>query len=238
MKLFIIILIAYSYTLFGQTRYDIYLEESPMLDYPQIAKYEDWSVHYQVIIDVINLEPKIIHINCLDSTDYYFFRKVTEENVKKLLFINDVKNYSIYFDYLTSKKISNDYTEYVEPGHIKVVSRQMSGEFIDFSLHESYDSSNFSLTIEYYVSTHKKINKPSNILVERYFIDNKDSSKIIRNNFPQLSSEILEEASHFKKNDFLSMLFISKEEKSQIKNYFVKLKVIRWFGDRGYYKIY
>jgi len=92
-----------------------------------------------------------------------------------------------------------------------------------------------SITATGWVHTYKPINKKSNILVELFFVQDSVNVLILENNLPSLEDKIIEASKH------LSRLFQNNEAKCDYfipQKYFLKLKVVRWFGEGNYYKTY
>ncbi len=232
----IAILLIISIPVYSQKDKTIYLPETEEFLYPDLFIKAGIHSKIKATFDVVNLELKNLKLESLDSLGFEIARDVTKSNLDRLVFVNDTVNYSIIFDYVISKKISNNYIEYTEPGYIKAVFKWIDKsirEYISYSI--ECDKSTGVITGSWWVNTDKPIMQKSDILVELQFNHGKTEAQILKNNIPILESEIIKTAENIKKEFFEANDFC--DDFHPIK-YHLKFKVVRWFGKGNFSKVY
>ena len=194
----------FSQTYFEKDRLDIfkkynlttYLVCDAKMDVPELArKIGLKKVSYKATFDVIDYAPKNIDIICLDSTDVWFedFRKVTLSNIKQLEFIKDTSAYPLIFNYNFSKSINSDYIDFSNQNKLEMYFRTFDCSIIENLSSKppiSIDQTNKTVEIFTRFKTNKFLKQRANILVEKIFSDENDSTIIINNNLPYFEMDI------------------------------------------------
>ena len=182
------------------------------------------SGSFKVIFDVINFKVANIKINSLDSTSsIQLFQKSIEENLEKLIFLKDTLNAKLILKFIITPvwKINHDYAESVSDDEIHFVFRGAQIDQIIDYLPVKYPAEIDTLFVDSFVKyIPGTSSKPSDILVERIFKNDKDTSIIRINNHPKYTSEILKVSQLYTKEYFTSLV-------PKIKFYFIRFKIIR-----------
>ena len=178
---------------------------------------------FKVNFDVINFKAVNIKISALDSTsNIQLFQKSINENLEKLIFLKDTLNAKLILKFIITPvwKINHDYAEAVSDDEIHFVFRGAQVEkTIDYVIKypQEIDTLFIDSKINYIPGTSSK---PSNILVERIFKNDQDTSIIRINNHPEYNYEILKVSQMYTKNYFTRLV-------PKIKFYFIRFKIIR-----------
>jgi len=233
MKSLIFILILKSCFLFAQSNDIIYLQETENFYYPRICILTGFNAKIKLTFDVQNLKPTNVKVETIEPYKLDYIEKATISNLDSITFVNDVKNFSILFEYVVDENISNDYIEYVSQGHIKVFKARpytAINEYIAYSV--NCDESTLTKEFTSFVYTSKPVSKKSRILVE---IVDSTNIKIIENNLPELRDEIIDAS-----KKALSGLIANDTQKCSFtpQKYRIRFKVVREFGKGNYTKVY
>lgn len=236
MKYLTIIFLLISSIIWGQDEGILYLPETEIFNYPQVFIKTQIEAKVKVTFDVKGLIPQNVKAETLDSNKYEIIENMTIGNLDSLIFVRDVNNYSIVFEYVVSDKISNNYVEYLKPGFIRAVFRKPNTEINEYiKISSDCNEEDHTMTFTSFVYTHKPISTKSEIIVEIEDLDDESTVKINKNNLPQLKEEIMDAAKQAMKG------FI-KDSKNQClftpKKYYLKLKVVRLLGKENYPKLY
>lgn len=191
---------------------------------PAIALRAAQPGSFTVKFDVKNFEAFNFKISSLDSVEYIkLYEESIIKNIKSLNFLKDTLGAELIIRYLITPvwKISQDYAEAVSDNEIHFVFR--GAQVINtMHLQSNYpNEKNDTLFIESSVSYISGMSsEPSNILVERIFDNDKDSSIVRINNHPESISDILRVSKMYNKNDFTRLA-------SEVKYYFIRFKILR-----------
>ena len=183
--------------------------------FPELALRAGVSSSFQVRLDVVGLSPQNIQIRILDSSSSKIldlsktldlFRPSIEENLKRLTFLTDTIGLELKLRYSAAKlrQVNTSFAECVSDNEVRFVAQRpvvytdIDGGFIP---NPGIDTLYIDGTVPYKSG---KI-RPSDILVQRTFGENRDSTIIIRNNYPELAEEILAIAASYKKVYFTNL---------------------------------
>lgn len=233
MKSLIFILILKTCFLFAQGNDIIYLQETDNFYYPRICILIGFNAKIKLTFDVQNLKPTNVKVETIEPYKLDYIEEATIGNLDSIIFVNDVKNFGILFEYVVAENISNDYIEYVSQGHIKVFKARpytAINEYIAYSV--NCDESTLTKEFTSYVYTFKPISKKSRIVVE---IVDSTNIRIVENNLPELRNEIVEAS-----KETLSGLIANDTHKCSFtpQIYRIRFKVVRQFGKGNYTKVY
>ena len=143
--------------------------------------------------------------------------KITKENLENINFLKDTLNAEITFNYIvkSGRNISKDYAEVISAKAINLVFRRKVFIIRD----PKVSASKNTVTLYSYIKIDKPVEyKKSDILIERVFDNRKDSTIVLKNNFPEFTEEILKEAKKYNQNSFL-------EISSTAKKYFINFSI-------------
>jgi hypothetical protein len=179
---------------------------------PTISLLNGLTRNFKVEFDVRSFIPKNIRITSIDNADFAQdeYLKITEENLKNITFLKDAHGAEITFNYIvkSGRNISKDYAEVISAKEINLVFRRKVFIIRDPKVSISEDT----VIINGFIKIDKPVEyKKTNILIERVFDNGKDSTIIVRNNFPEFKEEILKEAKEYNKNSFLGNSSVAKK---------------------------
>jgi hypothetical protein len=151
---------------------------------------------YVARFDVIRETPVNISITAADGSEPYgVFIDQTMENLSRLGFPRDTFGVRIIFQYRVDSSITSRYVQFLGVDTIRIVipgiqplARRCYPET------RSVDLPSKILTLEGNVFTYDSVSRDADILVERLFDKNGASTRIVKNNYPELESEIREAA--------------------------------------------
>lgn len=190
---------------------------------PAIALRAAQPGSFTVKFDVKNFEAFNFKISSLDSVEYIkLYEESIIKNIKSLNFLKDTLGAELIIRYLITPvwKISQDYAEAVSDNEIHFVFR---GAQVIREIHNvyKYPKEIDTLFIESSISYISGMSsEPSNILVERIFDTDQDSSIIHINNHPGSTSDILRVSKLYNKDDFTRLV-------PEVKYYFIRFKILR-----------
>lgn len=187
----------------------------------------------KVNFDVIEHEIKNIRVSPADSIseEYIFlFDSCTISNMRQITFLSDKSNCNLLVNYRfrSGRELSNNFVELESDSVLNCV-------FIlrDMGIYDPIDvkiEQSDSLTFRDYLSVTTMTTRKSYILVQRIFEGDKDSTIILRNNYPELRDSIYESAKKYTKESFTRY---SKNSKF----YFIQFLVICHIDDCEYDRI-
>jgi hypothetical protein len=183
--------------------------------------------------DVIGREGKNIKIFPADSLSkkyFFLFDSITVNNIQQITFLNDKMNCNLLVNYIihTTKTLSNNYSELISDSVLNIVFR---GKGALISKLEDYGPSDSdSLTFTCYVPYTTGMKEKSNILVQRIFNKDNDSTIILRNNYPEYESLIYKDSKDYTKGSFVGF-------SKKAKYYFIRFFILRRIEDCGYEEI-
>lgn len=189
---------------------------------PAIALRAGQPGSFKVKFDVKNFEAFNFKISSLDSVEYIqLYEESIIKNIKSLNFLKDTLGAELIIRYLITPvwKISQDYAEAVSDNEIHFVFK---GAQVINTMHlYNYLKENDTLFIGSSISYISGMSsEPSNILVERIFDSDQDSSIVHINNHPESTSDILTISKMYNKNDFTRLA-------PEVKYYFIRFWILR-----------
>jgi len=107
--------------MFAQKEKTIYLQESMKFTYPDMCIKAKIPAIVKVTFDVVNLKAQNIRFETNKQGMFELINEATISNIDSLIFVNDTIGYTLTIDYVLKENVSNNYIEYIEPGHIKAV---------------------------------------------------------------------------------------------------------------------
>lgn len=187
----------------AQTKNDLYCLGGKKFDIPKISLMTGFSGNYKTNFDVKNFKPENVKISTLDSLNFWQeeFIKATRKNLELISFLKDTSNVElkIYYIIKSGRDISDDYAEVTPSNEIKFVFRKIERNNIDPSFYMNQDTITL---IELIPIFEPLIIKPE-ILVERKFLSDRDTTIIIKNNFLEMNEDILARSKNYSKKSFL-----------------------------------
>ena len=115
-----------------------------------------------------------------------------------------------------SMDVSGDFAEVASPDEVRLIFRHVASGWVEPSLVIHGDS----LTLSEQFVTDDSIVVPSEIIVERIFRENSDTSVIVKSNNPWLNSAILRKVAWFTKQ-YLS------SGNPEVKHFFIQYRLTR-----------
>lgn len=220
--IFIILLIALGpfQTVFAQDENNFYCLSGAEFKIPALSLSTGFARSFKAHFDVHNLIPQNIKISALDTLAFVQdeYLKLTKENLQKIYFLKDSLNAEITFNYIvrSGRNLNKDYAESVSDNEINLVFRKIVHITRDPVICTSPDT----VILDHYIQIDKPVEyKKSDILVERILYDGMDSTVILRNNFPELTGEILKLAKAYTKRYILG-------NSPATKKYFINFSLI------------
>ena len=154
----------------------------------------------KVTMKIINGLPIITNLKVLESANAELIEYNTRENLKLLSYLQDTLNYTITFKYESDPNITNNYGKTVGDTII-ITSRDFpilpNCSFRSFGKIDSElmgDKLTLTYTIERILNTDSYLHSSSDILVERVFDSSQDLIVLAKNNYPELTNKIIEDA--------------------------------------------
>ena len=202
--------------------------------YPDIAERAGLSMSYLIRFDVAGFAPCNIHISALDGLNVEeskmipLFEPAIDSCLKMISFCKDTANYLLTFKYEIKPphSINRPFVEILSEKEIRIVIEgrkelSVSGPYrIQPPPDPRIDTVILQSNVEYKSGNGAK----SDILVQRFYNVEKDSIVIIRNNHPELESDIIIDAQQVTKQMFL-------ERGPNAIYYFIKYSVHRHVKD-------
>ena len=169
-------------------------------DYPQEASAE-------VKINVANGIPKLLAITVKSRFNEDWVEQATKRNLTQLTFLQDTSNYIIVFRYRYNEYTTNTYAEIIgDTITIYTLPRSTFERGLPIHYYKGVVDTQtinglriFATTIPEVLTTDQYLHSPSNILVERIIDGDKDSTVVIRNNYPELTETLLVAAANMSK---------------------------------------
>lgn len=156
---------------------------------PEIAYYAGYNDSLIATFDIINYKPVNIKIRCAKPSGCAdgLYSKCTIENIKNLNFLEDSLGYSLFVRYHFSPNFYPNYADYSRQDTLDFYIRQKVNPTIDPAFYITVDKKNKSVTCSEVIYSEKRIKFAEDILVERVFSGDSDTSIIIKNNCPYFS---------------------------------------------------
>jgi len=199
----IFILLCSTSSISAQTKNDLYCLGGKKFDIPKISLVTGFSGNYKATFDVKNFKPENIKISALDSLNIWQeeFTKATRKNLGLISFLKDTSNVEliIYYIIKSGRDISDNYAELTSLNEIKFVFRKIVEKNIDPAYYMNQDTITL---IELIPISEPIIIKPE-ILVERKFLSDRDTTIIIKNNFLEMNEDILARSKNYSEKSFL-----------------------------------
>jgi hypothetical protein len=179
------------------TAFGLHFDRTPMLDrvgfeYSAIAT-----------IDVQHGVPVIKKI--VATPAYQLADTEVRKYINALVFIRDTSNYTILFFVKVNRHLMNAYSE-VSGDSITLVFPYCPSPIRDpisiRTMEYDADRQIVKITMNALIRTDSYLQKDADIRVERIFRKDKDSTIIIRNNYPEAEKEILEGSKYYRKENF------------------------------------
>ncbi len=180
----------------------------------QVLCVSDKPFYYPEIWNRAGLEPTIVvHFDVIgfSAQNITFegepgesFRQSVTENLKQLIYLKDTTNFKLTIQYLRRPTISlsRGYAELVTPNELHVVARK---SVVQKTVNgpQKIDPTLDTAVVHSLVEYKSGPARPSDILVRRLFVGDRDSTLIVRNNYPDLEEDILSRARSYSKDRFL-----------------------------------
>lgn len=212
---------------------------------PAIAIRAQLEGSFWVTFNIRELQPQDIKVMPVDSADkmvFGLFENATIDNIKKITYLWDTSNVKLTVRYLlvSGRELNNNYARLVSDSEIHFVfklypmdmfERYYPPDMFHRHSHDKKKCKSDTLTLFDTFEFKSGSVKASNILVERIFSHNKDSTIILENNYPEHSSDILEVASQYSKENFL-------DHCPKAKKYFIRIFVEHWIKECSHKRIY
>jgi len=194
------------------------ISEKPFV-IPELTRKASINANFKISFSVSNLIPENIYISGVDSFSNSLmdmFNDATLKNLNTLSFFRDSSNCVIYFKYevKSNSEVNYDFAEIINKSEIRLVFKRKSVFTNDESVW-MFSSESDTLILKNYLVYPKPKSLKSNILVERIFGDDKDSTIIRINNYPELEDEIFRVSKEYSKNSFLLNIIGNKNSKAK-----------------------
>jgi len=209
MKIFLIfstfILLFSISSILAQTQNDLYCLGGKKFDIPKISLMTGLSGNYKATFDVKNFKPENIKISALDSLNFWQeeFIKSTRKNLELISFLKDTSSVElkIYYIIKSGRDISENYAELTSLNDIKFVFRKIVRNNIDPAFYMNQDT----ITLIELMPISEPLSIKPEILVERKFLSDRDTTILVKNNLPEMMEEILTRAKKYSKGKFLDV---------------------------------
>ncbi len=211
-----------------------YVSNKP-ISYPEIARRAKISASFIVNLKIDEFKPRVIQISATDSLSNLYidlFRQAIEDNLNTIIYLKDTAYFNLKVSFIIKHYtlLSSNYTEVLD-NEIRFVSRSPLIKIdVDYAYtppNPKIDTVLINATIPYKSGK----TRPSNILVQRIFIKNIDSVRIIKNNYPEIENDILLKAKTYTKEYFLG-------KGSRARYYFIRYRVVREISEYNIEQIF
>jgi hypothetical protein len=204
--------------------------------YPELPLRAGIGASFLVQLDIQEFAPRNIHISALDDSSSQFvdmFNKATVENLNRFLFLKDTTGFQLIVRYSVRhfSQLSRGFAEILGINEVHFVAQSLKVDVsIEYGVlppNPEIDSVFIDTTVPYKSGKAK----PSDILLERMFSDEKGSTINLRNNYPDLEQELISIAGTYSKGAFLA-------RGSNARHFFLKCRVERNLPDCGTKQIF
>ncbi len=226
--IFTIIFFAVS-PLFGQ---DMCLNTSNFTIHPIMLKSQS-STSVRVKFDVVGRVAQNIEVFPTDSLSakyFLFYESYTIDNIKQITFFNDKNKFSLLVNYeiRPARLLSNNFAEIVSDSILNIVFKAEG--FIGQQEYVFGPPVSDSLTFTNYLPYKIGMSKKSDILVQRIFNNNEDSTIILKNNYPEYEKLIYEKSKEYTRESFVGF-------SENAKYFFIRFYILRRIEDCGFEEI-
>jgi hypothetical protein len=202
--------------------------------HPIVVRAQIPFASFAVNFDVIGREAKNINIFPIDSMakkSLFLYDSCTINNIRRINFLKDFQNYSLVVNYIVKPAVSlsNNYAELHSDSLLELVFRAepiTKGELVEYG-----PSKSDSLIFTNYLTYKNGMIQKSDILVQRVFENGKDSTIILRNNYPEYKNIIVEKSKEYSKESFTGF-------KPWGKYFFIRYYILRHIDECGFDEIF
>ena len=191
---------------------------------------------YKIMIDVNALQPVKIRISPTDSisrTHLIVMEKTIYQNIQGITFLKDTIDAEIFIEYHArpAPRLSNSFAELIAENIVRITYPRKTPIGYRGGSPKLTKTEKDTVVLHRYLVYKTGELRPSNILFERKFLGDRDTTIVLTNNYPEYEEEALEIANQYEKADFE---FYS----SKVKYYYVKFRIIHRIEECGHEAIY
>ncbi len=185
--------------------------------FDRFATFEYSGIEYSSIATINVVRGKPFIKNVTGSSKLFLLDSETKKFVNDLIFIRDTSDYRITFIINTSKKLMNQYSE-VSGDTVRIhfpfcpIMNSCPVGSCRIELYQENEKQYSKLDMAALLSTEAYLHSDADIILERIFDNEKDSTVIIRNNYPEATQDILKGAKYYTLDYFDSRLKMSLED--------------------------
>ncbi len=200
---------------------------------PEIAVRARLNASVIAAFDVQGREAVNINVSPADSiTKAYFslFDSCTIKNIKSLTFLSDKNNCRLRVNYIsrTMLELSNNFAEMVSDSILNLVYK--STIMIGYKGGPSKPTESDTIIFTNYLPFKPGMSVKSEILVQRIFEGDRDSTIILNNNYPEFDDLIIEKSRGYSED-----LFLNGSPSS--KYFFIRFYILRKIDECGFEEI-
>ncbi len=188
------------------TIYDLRFERIPIL--------KEIGAQYSATATLSVVRGKPLIKNISSTPSYALADTEMRSFIDQVIFVTDTSDYKLTFVVKVNRKVMNQYSEvsgdtiFLTCPYCPTINRCPVGQ-MDIATSDESGRTHYKITINDFFHTDSYMHSRSDILVERIFTGGKDSTVIIRNNYPESEKDILRGAKRFSKEDFERRLKLS-----------------------------
>jgi len=162
----------------------------------------------RVTVDIADAKPSILNIAIKSRGFDESIELNTLKNLKLLTYLQDTSNYTITFIYSYDPSITNTFgrilgdTIIITARDFPLYSNCHFNTFGDIDSQLIEGKQALTYTVQRTLQTGAYLHSPSAILVERVLDSNRDLVVLRKNNYPELATEIMDDAQNAHKQNF------------------------------------